>query len=122
VAAVSLTVILSSHLVADLERVCDHLVVLADSRTVLAEELEKVFARHRLLTAPRRDTAAVEREHTVLRIERTHRQVSLWVRLNGPLHDPGWQVNELALEEIMLAYLGLTRSERSEPELSEVAG
>jgi ABC-2 type transport system ATP-binding protein len=117
-----LTVILSSHLVADLERVCDHLVVLADSRTVLAEELDEVLASHRLLTGPRRDTAAIEREHTVLRIERTHRQVSMWVRLSGPLHDPGWQLSELGLEEIMLAYLGLTRSEHSEPELSEVAG
>ena len=65
-----LTVILSSHLVADLERVCDHLVVLAESRTLLADELDDVLASHRLLTGPRRDTAAVERDHTVLRIER----------------------------------------------------
>jgi len=116
-----LTVILSSHLVADLERVCDHLVVLAESRTVLAAELEDVLASHRLLTGPRRDTTAIEREHTVLRSERTHRQVSLWVRLEGPLHDPNWQVEELNLEEIMLAYLGLGSSEPAEPVLSEVS-
>ena len=116
-----LTIILSSHLVADLERVCDHLVVLADSRTVLAAELDDVLATHRLLTGPRRDTTAIEREHTVLRTERTHRQVSLWVRLDGPLHDPNWQVEELNLEEIMLAYLGLGSSERAEPVLSEVS-
>ena len=116
-----LTVILSSHLVADLERVCDHLVVLAESRTVLAAELEDVLASHRLLTGPRRDTTAIEREHTVLRSERTHRQVSLWVRLEGPLHDPNWQVDELNLEEIMLAYLGLGSSEPAEPVLSEVS-
>ena len=116
-----LTIILSSHLVADLERVCDHLVVLAESRTVLAAELDDVLATHRLLTGPRRDTTAIEREHTVLRSERTHRQVSLWVRLDGPLHDPNWQVEELNLEEIMLAYLGLGSSERAEPVLSEVS-
>jgi ABC-2 type transport system ATP-binding protein len=116
-----LTVILSSHLVADLERVCDHLVVLADSRTVLAAELDGVLAEHRLLTAPRRDTAAIEREHTVLRIERTSRQVNVWVRLNGPLHDPTWQVSQLSLEEIMLAYLGLSGSSSAEPILSEVS-
>jgi ABC-2 type transport system ATP-binding protein len=81
-----LTVVLSSHLVADLERVCDHLIVLAESETVLADDLEDVLATHRLLSAPRRDTAAIEREHTVLRIERTARQVSLWVRLIGPIH------------------------------------
>jgi ABC-2 type transport system ATP-binding protein len=111
VAEGGLTVILSSHLVADLERVCDHLVVLADSRTVLAAELDDVLASHRLLIGPRRDTSALERDHAVLRIERTHRQVSLWVRLEGPLYDPNWQVEELNLEEIMLAYLGLGSSE-----------
>ena len=116
-----LTVILSSHLVADLERVCDHLVVLAESRTVLAAELEDVLGSHRLLTGPRRDTSAIEREHTVLRSERTHRQVSLWVRLEGPLHDPNWQVEELSLEEIMLAYLGRDTTEPVESVLSEVS-
>ncbi|HZC69736.1 MAG TPA: ABC transporter ATP-binding protein [Jatrophihabitans sp.] len=117
-----LTVILSSHLVTDLERVCDHLVVLADSRTVLAEDLDEVLSTHRLLTAPRRDTAAVERMHTVLRIERTQRQVNLWVRLNGPLHDPTWEATELSLEEIMLAYLGMTQPRPEAHVLSEVAG
>jgi ABC-2 type transport system ATP-binding protein len=117
-----MTVVLSSHLVADLERVCDHLVILADSRTVLADDMDEVLATHRLLTAPRRDTTAIEREHDVLRVERTHRQVSLWVRLRGPVHDPSWKVSELGLEEIMLAYLGLAEARASEPAMSEVAG
>jgi ABC-2 type transport system ATP-binding protein len=116
-----LTVILSSHLVADLERVCDHLVVLAESRTMLADELDAVLATHRLLTGPRRDTAAIEREHTVLRIERTHRQVNMWVRLNGPLHDLAWQVEELGLEEIMLAYLGMGAGKPDDAVLAEVS-
>jgi hypothetical protein len=46
----------------------------------------------------------------------------MWVRLNGPLHDPGWQVTELSLEEIMLAYLGLGASTGNDFVLSEVAG
>ena len=116
-----LTVILSSHLVADLERVCDYLVVLADSRCVLASDLEDVLASHRLLTGPRRDLTALEREHTVLRIERTQRQMTLWVRLNGPLHDPNWDVTELNLEEIMLAYLGIGGREQADRVLSEVS-
>jgi ABC-2 type transport system ATP-binding protein len=116
-----LTVILSSHLVADLERVCDHLVVLSEAQTLLAEELDDVLGTHRLLTAPRRDTAALERDHTVLRIEKTPRQVSVWVRLRGPLHDPNWQVSELSLEEIMLAYLGLGASAADGSVLSEAS-
>jgi ABC-2 type transport system ATP-binding protein len=120
VAERGITVVLSSHLVTDLERVCDHLVVLAESRTLLAAELEHVLATHRLLTAARRDITAIEREHTVLRVERTHRQVNLWVRLESPLHDPAWEVSELNLEEIMLAYLGLGSSHPATPTLSEV--
>jgi ABC-2 type transport system ATP-binding protein len=115
------TVVLSSHLVTDLERVCDHLVVLADSRTVLADDLDDVLATHRLLVGPRRDTAAIERDHVVLREERTHRQVSLWVRLRGPLIDPNWDVQELGLEEIMLAYLSLTAPRAVQPQQLEVS-
>jgi ABC-2 type transport system ATP-binding protein len=108
-----LTVLLSSHLVSDLERVCDHIVALAASHTVLADDLDSVLATHRLLTGPRRDTTAIERNHTVLRREQTARQVSLWLRLDGPLHDPSWQVDELDLEEIVLAYMGRTRPPRT---------
>ena len=115
-----LTVVLSSHLVADLERVCDHLIVLSEAQTLLADDLDNILATHRLLTGPRRDTAALERDHTVLHLERTHRQVSAWVRLNGPLHDPSWHVEDLGLEEIMLAYLGLGSTSPAAPELSEV--
>jgi len=114
------TVVLSSHLVTDLERVCDHLVVLADSRTVLADDLDDVFATHRLLVGPRRDISAIERDHVVLREERTHRQLSLWVRLRGPLVDPNWDVQELGLEEIMLAYLSLREPAAAGPQPVEV--
>ncbi len=111
----ALTVMLSSHLVADLERVCDRIVVLTESRTVLTDGVDRILADHRLLTGARRDTSGIEREHTVLRIERTHRQVSMWVRLNGPVHDPHWEVTELSLEEIMLAYLGCGAERALEP-------
>ncbi len=109
VAEGDLTVILSSHLVGDLERICDHLVLLDTGRLALAADLEDVLASHRLLTAPRRNTFALERDHTVLRLERTHRQVSAWVRLDGPLHDPGWEAQELGLEDVALAYMGRSR-------------
>jgi ABC-2 type transport system ATP-binding protein len=120
----SLTVLLSSHLVADLERICDHLMLLDSGRLILSSDLDDVLASHRLLTAPSRDISALEREHTVLRCERTPRQVSVWVRLNGPLHDPGWQVDELGLEDIALAYMGRDRSHRDPdlPGLATVSG
>jgi ABC-2 type transport system ATP-binding protein len=116
-----LTVVLSSHLVADLERVCDHLVVLAESRTVLAAELDAVLDEHRLLTGPRQDTSAIERDHVVLRSESTARQTMLWVRLRGPLLDPRWDVEPLSLEDITLAYLERGRQQLSQPVLSGVS-
>jgi ABC-2 type transport system ATP-binding protein len=100
-----LTILLSTHLVSDLERVCDHLVVLDRSRTMLAADVDEVMTTHRLLTAPRRDLTALQRDHTVLRVEETQRQTSAWVRLQGPLVDPTWQVDDLGLEDIVLAYL-----------------
>jgi ABC-2 type transport system ATP-binding protein len=68
-----------------------------------------VLAIHRLLTGPRRSIRLLERDHTVLRCEETPRQTSVWVRLNGPLTDPTWQIEELGLEDIVLAYMGRDR-------------
>lgn len=109
-----LTVILSSHLVSDLERICDYLIVLAESRNLLTGDLDEVLGTHRRLTAGRRDTTAIERQHTVLRVEHTQRQTSLSVRLTGPLHDPSWQSEELSLEDIVLAYLGWSQQPATE--------
>jgi ABC-2 type transport system ATP-binding protein len=116
-----LTVVLSSHLVTDLERICDYLVVVAASRTMLAADIDDVLASHRLLTSARRDASVIERDHVVLQRETTQRQTDLWVRLNGPVHDPAWQVNELSLEDIVLAYLGSQHPLEQKQQLGTVA-
>src|SRR2546421_230089 len=77
------TVVLSSHIVADLERVCDHLVILSDGRTQLAGPIDEIVASHRLLTGPRSDPATVARGHQVIRESHTSRQTTLLVRANG---------------------------------------
>jgi ABC-2 type transport system ATP-binding protein len=101
-----LTVVLSSHIVADLERVCDHLVILSHARTLVAAPIDEVLAGHRLLTGPRADATSVARVHEVIRESHTERQTSLLVRANGHVYDASWQVHEVDLEEIVLAYLG----------------
>ena len=55
VAEHQLTVVLSSHLISDIERVCDYLIVLAESRVQLAGDVHELLAEHRVLTGPRRD-------------------------------------------------------------------
>ena len=106
VAAGGLTVVLSSHLVADLERVCDHIIMLASSRVQLCGDIDTVLAEHQILVGPRKDTSAIERNHRLVQVTRTPRQVTMLVRLNGPVIDPALQVSDVSLEELVLAYMG----------------
>jgi ABC-2 type transport system ATP-binding protein len=106
VAESGMTVILSSHIVADLERVCDHLVILSTAEIQLAGPIESIVASHRVLTGPRSDPATVARVHRVIRESHTPRQTTLLVRANGHVYDACWELHEVDLEEIVLAYLG----------------
>ena len=106
VSETGLTVILSSHIVAELERVCDHLVILAQARAELAGPIDEIVAGHRLLTGPRNDAGAVARVHDVIRERHTERQTTLLVRADGHVYDADWELHEVDLEEIVLAYLG----------------
>jgi ABC-2 type transport system ATP-binding protein len=101
-----MTVLLSSHIVADLERVCDHLVILGEGRTLLAGVIDEIVASHRLLTGPSTDDDVVTRMHDVIRATHTKRQTTLLVRANGHVYDASWELHEVDLEEIVLAYLG----------------
>jgi ABC-2 type transport system ATP-binding protein len=101
-----LSVIVSSHLLHDLERVCDHLILLAASRTQLCGSIDDVLATHRVLVGPRRDIADAGPGLTVIKSTQTTRQTRLLVRLDGPVLDPSWVVTEVGLEDIVLAYMG----------------
>jgi ABC-2 type transport system ATP-binding protein len=114
VAERELTVVLSSHILADLERVCDHLVILATGRTQLVGSIDEIVAAHRLLTGPRDAAEDVARLHEVVRESHAERQTSLLVRANGHVYDARWTVHELDLEEIVLAYLGQDAARRRE--------
>jgi len=118
VAERELTIVLSSHILADLERVCDHLVILAAGRTQLAGPIEEIVASHRLLTGPRDSAEEVARLHDVVRESHAERQTTLLVRANGHVYDSQWTVHELDLEEIVLAYLGQDAARRREAVLS----
>jgi ABC-2 type transport system ATP-binding protein len=106
-----MTVVLSSHIVADLERVCDHLVILSQSRTQLIGPIDEIVTTHRLLTGPRTDPAIVARVHQVIRASHTERQTTLLVQANGHVYDSCWELHEVDLEEIVLAYLGHRREQ-----------
>ena len=121
VAEHELSVLLSSHLVADLERVCDHLVVLVASRVQIAGEVEELLASHHRLTGARRDPASLPTDQQVIEASHTDRQSTLLVHSDGPIHDPAWTVEQVSLEDVVLAYMGRADStEQHRPPLSEV--
>jgi ABC-2 type transport system ATP-binding protein len=108
-----LSVILSSHLLHDLERVCDHMILLAASRTQICDEIDHVLAEHRVLVGPRRGDEKVEQNLDVIKTVHTANQTRLLARLHGPVLDPSWDVSEAGLEDIILAYMG--RNEAPSP-------
>jgi ABC-2 type transport system ATP-binding protein len=106
VAEGGLTVVLSSHLVADMERVVDHLILLSASHVQLSGDIDALLAEHRVLVGPRKDTAAITRTHTIVQAVHTARQTTLLVRGNAPVIDPAWESSDVGLEEMVLAYMG----------------
>ncbi len=105
VAEHELSVVLSSHLVSDLERTCDYLIVLVGSRVRVAGEVEELLATHHRLTGPRRDPDRLPAGQHVVSAAHTDRQSTFVVRTEGPIHDPAWTVSGLTLEDLALAYM-----------------
>jgi ABC-2 type transport system ATP-binding protein len=99
------SVVLSSHLVADLERTCDYLIVLVDSRVRMAGEVDKLLATHHRLTGPRRDPGRLPADQHVVSERHTDRQSTFVVRTEAPILDPAWTVSQLGLEDLVLAYM-----------------
>ena len=111
-----LSVVMSSHLVADLERVCDYLIVLVDSRVRVDGDVDSLLASHHLLTGPRRDGAALPSSQQIITESHTDRQSTFLVRSGEPIIDPAWSVAGVDLEDLVLAYMGASaKSEVRQP-------
>jgi ABC-2 type transport system ATP-binding protein len=110
VAEDGLSVVLSSHLIADLERVCDYLIVLSASRTQVADDIENLLGTHIVITAADGRATVPAGVVSVLEETRTDRQTTLLVRTDRPILDPAWSIQEVGLEELVLAYLGQPNS------------
>jgi len=110
----AVSVIVSSHLIADLERVCDHLVVLTSAHVTLAGPIDELLACHRRLIGPRRDPQTLPAIRQVIEESHTDRQSTLLVRADLPINDPDWLVEEVGLEDVVLAYMGGIRESNGE--------
>jgi len=110
VAEEEISVLLSSHVVSDLERVCDHVVVLVDSQVRVAGDVEELLATHHRLSGPRRDPDSLPGDQLVVCASHTDRQSTYVVRTAAPVLDPTWTTSALGLEDLALAYMGGTSS------------
>jgi ABC-2 type transport system ATP-binding protein len=124
-----MSVVLSSHVLAELERVADYLILMSGGRVRVADEVDHLLSTHRILTGP---AAEADRPAwlTVVHERRAEAQAHLLVRTGDPTDPvpPGWEAHPVGLEELVLAYLrepgaaalpGPARTKNAEP--TEVA-
>ena len=109
VAIHDVSVVLSSHLVADLERVCDYLIIIAASRVQLAGEVSDLLGSHHRISGPLRDPAKMPSSQRVIEASHTDRQSTFLVDCDEPVLDPAWTVRQVTLDDLVLAYMSRGR-------------
>jgi len=109
VAETAATVVIASHVIADIERVCDHIVLLTGGGVRLEGDVEELLDSHRILMGPRRPLGSIRGVRSIVRERYSGRQLTLLVRSDGPIFDPSWTVERVGLEELLLAYMAPER-------------
>ncbi|GGX87872.1 ABC transporter ATP-binding protein [Streptomyces anandii] len=96
------TIVLSSHVVAELEESCDHLLLIGGGQVRMAGDIDDLLAAHTRVTAPAADADLTG--HTVVESRTTGRQLTALLRPGGPLPED-WRTFAPSLEELVLAHL-----------------
>ena len=114
-----ISVLLSSHALAELERVADYLILLSGGQLQVAGEVDELLACHRVLTGPAAEADRFAGQLRVVQTRRAGAQAHLLVAASGQADPvpPGWEAHPVSLEELVLAYLRSPGAEVS-PELS----
>lgn len=115
VAETAATVVIASHVIADIERVCDHIVLLTGGCVRLEGNVDALIESHRILMGPRRPLGTIRGVHEVVRERHSGRQLTLLVTTDGPIVDPSWTVDKVGLEELLLAYMAPERLPTPQP-------
>jgi ABC-2 type transport system ATP-binding protein len=121
-----MSVVLSSHVLTELERVADYLILVSGGRVQVADEVDGLLARHRVLTGPAAEADRIAQRLSVVHARRAEAQAHLLVRTTGPTDPvpPGWEAHPVSVEELVLAYLrepgaaalpGPARTQQAEP-------
>ncbi|RJL22716.1 ABC transporter ATP-binding protein [Bailinhaonella thermotolerans] len=105
VAETGLSVLLSSHVVSDLEHTCDWLVVLNGGRVQVSGAVDDLLEGHRLLTGPAEEADAVAARLPVVARDRAGRRETLLARAGDPVLGPAWASAPVSLDDLVMAYL-----------------
>jgi ABC-2 type transport system ATP-binding protein len=100
------SVLMSSHVLAELERVADYLILMSAGRVQVAGEVDDLLASHRVLTGPATEAGLCAERSCVVQARSGGALAHLLVR-TGPADPvpPGWDAHPVSLEELTLAYL-----------------
>jgi ABC-2 type transport system ATP-binding protein len=116
VAEESLSVIFSSHVVSELERVADYLILMSHGRVQMMGMIDDLLAKHVVLSGPTDEAERVAELFAVVQSQHAGRQTQFVVRIDAPLECPkGWMAEHISLDELVLAYL-------REPSASAMSG
>ncbi|MGW5658688.1 ABC transporter ATP-binding protein [Streptomyces sp. NPDC003758] len=99
-----MSIVLSSHVLPELEETCDWVLVLRDGRVELSEDVEVLRGSHAVLVGPAGQADTLAGQHTVVRSRTGGRQLTALIRQRGPLRGD-WHVERPGLEDILLGYL-----------------
>jgi ABC-2 type transport system ATP-binding protein len=106
VAEESLSVIFSSHVVSELERVADYLILMSLGRVQMVGMIDDLLARHVVLSGPTDDAERVAELFVVIQSQHAGRQSQFVARTGASTEIPrGWVAESISLDELVLAYL-----------------
>ncbi len=113
VASNGISVLMSSHLVSDLERVCDYLIVLVSSRVQLAAPVDELLLNHKRLICKRRSASELPNNVEVIEQSHTDTQSSFIAKVNGQIWNREIEEENIGLEDLVLAYMSTDKANLS---------
>jgi ABC-2 type transport system ATP-binding protein len=101
------SVLLSSHVLVELERVASYLILLSRGSVQVAGETADLLAHHRVLIGPAAEADRYAGPLGAVHAQRDGARARLLIRTSasaGPI-PPGWEAHPVSLEDLVLAYL-----------------
>jgi ABC-2 type transport system ATP-binding protein len=99
-----ISVLFSSHVLPELERIASYLVLLSHGSVQMTGPADDLIDAHRLLTGPAAEADGLLKELGALRVNGGSKQAHLLARHVGDL-PAGWESREVTMEELVLGYL-----------------